>query len=52
LVEETYFRIVPRRREPQRAMQSAPGLFADEADAIEDPVMRGIYVASRKRAGA
>jgi hypothetical protein len=52
LVEETYFRIVPRRREPQRAVQAAPGLFADEADAIEDPVMRRIYVASRKRAGA
>jgi Dna[CI] antecedent, DciA len=52
LVEETHFRIVPRRREPQRALQAAPGLFADEADAIEDPVMRGIYRASRKRAGA
>jgi hypothetical protein len=52
LVEETYFKIVPRRRDPRRAEQSAPGLFADEADAIEDPVMRGIYVASRKRAGA
>ena len=52
LVEETHFQIVPRRREPQRASQAAPGLFADEADAIEDPVMRGIYRASRKRAGA
>ena len=52
LVEETYFRIVPRRREPQRAEEAAPGLFADESNAIEDPVMRGIYLASRKRAGA
>jgi Dna[CI] antecedent, DciA len=52
LVEETHFQITPRRREPQRARQAAPGLFADEADAIEDPVMRGIYRASRKRAGA
>jgi len=52
LVEETHFQVVPRRREPQRASQAAPGLFADEADAIEDPVMRGIYRASRKRAGA
>jgi hypothetical protein len=52
LVEETHFQVVPRRREPQRATQGAPGLFADEADAIEDPVMRGIYRASRKRAGA
>jgi hypothetical protein len=52
LVEETFFRIVPRRREPQRAIRAAAGVFADEADAIEDPVMRGIYLASRKRAGA
>ena len=51
-VEEIYFAIVPRRREPQRAMRAAPGLFADEADAIEDPVMRHIFVGSRKRAGA
>jgi hypothetical protein len=49
LVEETYFKIVPRRREPQRALQGAPALFNDEADRIEDPVMRGIYRAARKR---
>lgn len=49
LVEETYFKIVPRRREPQRALQSAPGLFNDEAAGIQDPVMRGIYRAARKR---
>jgi hypothetical protein len=49
LIEETYFKIVPRRREPQRARQSAPGLFNDEAEAIEDPVIRGIYRAARKR---
>jgi predicted nucleic acid-binding Zn ribbon protein len=53
LVEETEFRIVPRRREPQRAAEAVPGrLFADDADAIEDPVMRGIYRAARTRAGA
>ncbi len=52
MVEETYFRIVPRRREPQRATQSVSGLFADEAESIEDPVMRGIYRASRNRARA
>jgi Dna[CI] antecedent, DciA len=52
IVEEVHFRILPRRREPQRAKQGAPGLFADEADAIEDPVMRGIYRKSRNRAGA
>jgi hypothetical protein len=52
MIEETYFRIVPRRREPQRATQSAADLFADEAESIEDPVMRGIYRASRNRARA
>jgi Dna[CI] antecedent, DciA len=51
MIEEAEFRIVPRRREPQRAVQSVPGgLFADDADAIEDPVMRGIYKASRSKA--
>jgi predicted nucleic acid-binding Zn ribbon protein len=50
LVEDMHFAIVPRRREPQRATEAAPGLFADDANAIEDPVMRGIFVASRKRA--
>jgi hypothetical protein len=52
LVEDLEFRVVPRRREPQRAQQAMPALFADDADAIRDPVMRGIYKASRKRAQA
>ena len=55
VVEEIEFRVVPRRREPQRAVQAMPGLFAgqtDDADAIADPVLRGIYKASRKRAQA
>lgn len=51
LVDDLEFRIVPRRREPQRAQQSVPALFeADEADGIADPVLRGIYRASRKKA--
>jgi hypothetical protein len=50
LVEDLEFRIVPRRREPQRAAQAVPALFPDEADGIDDPVMRGIYKASRKKA--
>jgi hypothetical protein len=50
LVEDMEFRIVPRRREPQRATEVLPGLFRDEADAIADPVMRGIFKASRKKA--
>lgn len=49
VVEDLEFRIVPRRRGPQVAAQpvNAP---ADEADRIADPVLRGIYRASRKRA--
>ncbi len=50
LVGDLEFRVVPRRRDPQRAAQSMPGLFADEANAIEDPVLRSIYRAARKKA--
>jgi predicted nucleic acid-binding Zn ribbon protein len=52
LVEDLEFRIVPRRREPQRAAQAVPALAPDEADGIADPVLRGIYKASRKKAQA
>jgi hypothetical protein len=51
-VEDIEFRIVPRRRDPQRAARAVPAAAHDEADAIEDPVLRGIYRASRKRAQA
>ena len=52
LIEDLEFRIVPRRREPQRAAEAVPvpALFADEADSIADPVLRGIYRRSRKKA--
>jgi hypothetical protein len=52
LVEEVEFRVSPRKREPERARVAAPGLAADEADGIADPVLRGIYRASRKKAQA
>jgi hypothetical protein len=53
MIDDAEFRIVPRRRDPQRALQAVPaGLFADEADAIEDPVMRGIYKNARSKAQA
>jgi hypothetical protein len=52
LVEDLEFRVVPRRREPQRAAQAVPALLPDEADGIDDPVLRGIYKASRKKARA
>jgi predicted nucleic acid-binding Zn ribbon protein len=56
-VEELEFRVVPTRREPQRA-RASQDLHAtaasgdDEANGIADPVLRGIYLASRKRARA
>jgi hypothetical protein len=39
------------RMPPRRAAHSVPGL-ADEAERIADPVLRGIYKASRQKAGA
>jgi len=53
-VEDLELRVMPRRREPQREIRSAAPLLSamDEADAIADPILRGIYRASRKRAGA
>jgi hypothetical protein len=51
MIDDAEFRIVPRRREPERAVQAVPGgLFADDADAIADPVMRGIYKIARSKA--
>ena len=50
VVEDLEFRVVPRRLEPRRAVLSAAAVTADEADAIADPVLRGIYKASRTKA--
>ena len=50
LVEDLEFRIVPRRREPQRETTVAATPLLDEADSIADPVLRGIYRAARKKA--
>ena len=52
LVDDLEFRIVPRRREPEMARTAMPVLFADDADAISDPVLREIYKQSRKKARA
>ena len=51
-VEDLEFRVMPRKREPQREDRAAAPLLAgtDEADAIADPVLRGLYRASRKKA--
>jgi hypothetical protein len=51
-VEDLQFRVVPRRREPRRAPAAVPAKSFDEADGIDDPVLRGIYRASRAKAGA
>jgi len=48
VVEDLEFRVVPRRREPQRAVASMP-VFADDADGIVDPVLRQIYKSARRR---
>ena len=53
LVEDLEFRVIPRRRDAIRAQRSTndvPPLFADDADAIADPVMRDLYKLSRKKA--
>jgi len=51
MVDDIEFRVVPRRRDPARALSldNAP-LFADDADAIADPVLRDLYKLSRKKA--
>ena len=49
-MDDLEFRIVPRRREPELARAAMPALFADDADAIADPVLRDIYKQSRKKA--
>lgn len=50
-VEEVEFRVMPRRRGPQRAQASTGSLpLLDDANDIADPVLRNIYKASRKKA--
>ncbi len=50
VVEDLEFRVVPRRRDPQRAEAAVRKSAADEAAGIEDPILRSIYKASRKKA--
>ena len=49
IVEDLEFRVVPTRREPQRARLSTPAAPPDEADGIPDPVLRSIYKVARKK---
>jgi hypothetical protein len=48
-VDELEFRIAPQKRGPARAEQSTPSCPDEEAERIEDPDLRRIYLASRKR---
>ena len=48
VVGDLEFRVAPARRGPQRAERST-STPADEADRIEDPGLRRLYIASRKR---
>ena len=51
VVDDLDLRVMPRRREPQRAVAAfRNSIDADEANAIADPVLRDLYRASRKKA--
>lgn len=51
MVEHLEFRVMPARREPQRAETATAAVAAsDEADQIADPVMRRMYKMARKKA--
>lgn len=51
IVEDLEFRVMPPRRDAQRAEVAQPSLASpDEADEIADPVMRNMYKVARKKA--
>jgi hypothetical protein len=53
LVDDLEFRVVPPRRDAQRAVASTPALELapqDEAESIPDPMLRAIYKVARKKA--
>jgi len=53
VIRDVEFRVVPPRRPPQPAQQLREQQQSlDEADGIEDPVMRIVYKQSRRRASA
>ena len=49
LVAELEFRVAPAKRGPQRAERVSTNASQDEADRIEDPGMRSLYIQSRKK---
>jgi predicted nucleic acid-binding Zn ribbon protein len=52
LIDEIEFRVAPERRGPQRAERLSQKLPDDEADGIEDPGLRRLYITSRRRGRA
>jgi len=51
IVEDLEFRVMPPRRDAQRAEVAQPALAAlDDADQIADPVMRNMYKLARRKA--
>jgi hypothetical protein len=50
VVEDLEFRVIPPRRESQRAEVAQPARESDDADLIADPVLRTIYRTARKKA--
>ena len=51
IVEDLEFRVMPRRRDAQRADVAQPVQASlDEADQIADPVMRNMYKIARRKA--
>jgi hypothetical protein len=49
LVEDIEFRVAPAKRSPQRAERSSEKIPEDEADRIEDPGLRRLYINARRR---
>jgi predicted nucleic acid-binding Zn ribbon protein len=52
IIRDVEFRIAMRRRPPQPAAKLRPNDPPDEADSIEDPVLRMVYKQARKKASA
>jgi len=52
IVKDVEFRIATPRRPPQPARSLNPAQPFDEADRIEDPVLRIVYKQARKKASA
>jgi predicted nucleic acid-binding Zn ribbon protein len=51
-IEDLEFRIAIPRRQPQRAPVRETTAIADEAESIQDPVLKKLYRLSRKKATA